>query len=513
MPPEIEMTGIVKCFGDLVADNHVDFAVEKGEIRALVGENGAGKTTLMRILFGLYRPNAGKIKIRGQEVTFASPHDAIAQRIGMVHQHFMLFNDLTVTDNIIYGMEPSRLGFVDQKKARAEVVELARSYGFTIKPDALLSVLSVGERQRVEILKTLYRGADVIILDEPTAVLTPQERNELFSVLRNLSRKGKTIILITHKLGEVMELSQRATVLRRGKLVGTVETNQTTIEELACMMVGREVFLKIDKSPVQTGEPVLSVRDLTITSEHRTPLLNSVSFEIYQGEIVGLAGVAGNGQTELVDALVGFIQPNSGIITLNGVNVTHQPISRRREMGIAYIPEDRYARGLAVTESVAENLAMGFQHTQAISYRGVIQQHKIQKWAASILKQFDVRLSNPNEVASNLSGGNLQKMILAREFSHPARFILADQPTRGVDIGATEFIYQQLVNRRNLGDGVLFISADLNEIISVSDRILVIFAGKIVKSIPASQTNEEELGLLMAGSQLGNQFTPSALMA
>lgn len=500
MTAEVEMIGIVKRFGDLVANDHVDFSVEKGEIRALVGENGAGKTTLMRVLFGLHRPEEGTIKIRGETVELNNPGDAIAHRIGMVHQHFMLFEDLSVTENIIYGMEPKKWGFVDRRTARKQVVDLAAQYGFKLKPDARLGMLSVGERQRVEIVKTLFRGADVLILDEPTAVLTPQERNELFEVLRSLSEQGKTIILITHKLKEVMELSHRATVLRRGRLMGNVETSETTVEELARMMVGREVFLNVEKPPKDLGEPILCVENLTLLGDGGRPVLDTITFEVHAGEIVGLAGVAGNGQTELVDVLVGFEQPSDGKITLMGEVITNLNIAGRREKGMSYIPEDRYRRGLAITASVAENLAMGFHRDEPISRRGIINANQLNSWANKLVEQYDIRISNPDEIASNLSGGNLQKVVLAREFTHTSRFILADQPTRGVDIGATEFIHQQIIARRVAGDAILLISADLNEIMSISDRILVIYAGKIVASIPAEEAEEQELGLLMAGS-------------
>ncbi|MCJ7626062.1 MAG: ABC transporter ATP-binding protein [Anaerolineaceae bacterium] len=501
MTAEVEMTGIVKRFGDLVANIQVDFSVEKGEIRALVGENGAGKTTLMKVLFGLYRPEEGTIKIRGETVELHNPGEAIAHRIGMVHQHFMLFEDLTVTENIIYGMEPKKWGFVDRGAARKQVVDLAEQYGFKLKPDVCLGTLSVGERQRVEIVKTLFRGADVLILDEPTAVLTPQERDELFDMLRSLSQQGKTIILITHKLREVMALSHRATVLRRGRVMGNVKTSETSIEELACMMVGREVFLKVNKPPKDPGEPILCVENLTLLGDGGRHILDTISFEVHAGEIVGLAGVAGNGQTELVDVLVGFEQASDGKITLNGENVTKFSIAKRREKGMSYIPEDRYRRGLAVTASVAENLVMGFHRDEPISRRGLINANQLGSFANRLIGEFDVRISSPDEMAGNLSGGNLQKVVLAREFSHPSRFILADQPTRGVDIGATEFIHQKIIDRRVAGDAILLISADLNEIMSVSDRILVIYAGKIVASIPAEEAEEQELGLLMAGSK------------
>jgi len=500
MSVELEMQGVVKRFGDLVANDHIDLSVQGGEIRALVGENGAGKTTLMRILFGLYRPDEGEIWIRGEKIEFNSPSDAIARRIGMVHQHFMLFEDLTVIENIIYGMEPRKWGFVDRKTAHQQVEALAQRYGFQIKLDAKLSTLSVGERQRVEIVKTLYRGADILILDEPTAVLTPQERDELFNVLRELSDQGKTIILITHKLREVMELSHSATVLRSGKVMGSVRTDQTSIEELARMMVGREVFLKAEKPSVNPGEVVFKMHDVSLYEDHSRALLQSVSFDVRGGEIVGLAGVAGNGQAELVDVLMGFRQASAGQIFLGSEDVTRLNVGPRREKGISYIPEDRYRRGLAITASVAENLAMGFQEQGPISKRGVINQHALELWANNLIQEYDIRTNDISEMAGNLSGGNLQKMVVAREFSHRAQFILANQPTRGVDIGATEFIHQQLIRRRSAGDGILLISADLSEVMMLSDRILVIFGGKIIASVQVDEADEQQLGLYMAGS-------------
>jgi general nucleoside transport system ATP-binding protein len=499
MIPEIEMKGIVKRFGGLTANNHIDFVVAPGEIRALVGENGAGKTTLMRILFGLYYPDAGTIKIRGVEVDFHSPRDAISQRIGMVHQHFMLFEDLTVAENIVYGMEPKKWGFVDRGAAKQQVLDLAERYGFDVEPDALLSDLSVGEKQRVEIIKTLYRGADVLILDEPTAVLTPQEREELFDVLRSLSEQGKTIILITHKLREVMELSHNATVLRLGKLIGNVVTAETSPEELACMMVGREVYLQIDKPEAQVGEPVLMVENVTLTNSNGLKVLDDISFEVHAGEVVGIAGVAGNGQTELIDTLIGFQLPDSGKVFLNETDISRVSVSERRELGFSYIPEDRYKRGLAISANILDNLAIGFHRKPWLSKNGILDAKALAAWGAERLDEYDVRISSPDEAAGNLSGGNLQKLILARELYHSSSFILTDQPTRGVDIGATEFIRKQLIARRNAGDGILLVSADLSEIMSLSDRILVMYTGRIMASVPAVDATEQQLGLLMAG--------------
>jgi len=499
-PPEIEMSGIIKRFDDLVAVNHVDLDIERGEIHAIVGENGAGKTTLMRVLFGLYKPDEGIIKIRGEEVHFQNPNDAILHKICMVHQHFMLFDHLSVTENIIYGMEPRFWVFVDYNKARSQVEALSAKYGFNLKPDARLGTLSVGERQQVEIVKTLYRGADVLILDEPTAVLTPQERDELFKVLRGLAQQGKTIIFITHKLREVMALSNRASVLRLGKRIGTVNTSETSIPELARLMIGREMFLQVEKSERVAGEPVLSVENITLLEDYKRPLLKNISFQVCSGEIVGLAGVAGNGQTELVDILVGLRHGTEGSIRLNSVDITACSVQQRRHVGLSYIPEDRYQRGLAVSASVVDNLVMGFQRKESISRYGWMDARAMLNWAARLAQEYDIRVAKLDETAGNLSGGNLQKVVLAREFSHHTRFLLADQPTRGVDIGATEFIHRRLMERRNAGDAVLLISADLNEIMTLSDRILVICNGEIVADIPSGQATEAQLGLLMSGT-------------
>jgi len=497
---EVEMLGIARRFGDVVANDHVDFAVEKGEIRALVGENGAGKTTLMRILFGLLRPDGGEVRLRGEVVDFHSPRDAIARRIGMVHQHFMLFDDLTVTENVVYGQEPRRWGFVDRERAQREVDELARCHGLRVDPRARVGALSVGERQRVEILKTLYRGAELLILDEPTAVLTPQERDELFHILRQVSAQGKTIVFITHKLREVFDVSHTATVMRRGRVTGNVKTSESSPQELARLMVGREVLMHVDRSAVEIGPPVLVVNDISVAGERGRLLLDHVSFKVRAGEIVGVAGVAGNGQTELVDVLVGLRAADSGHILIDGQDMTHRDIMERRRCGLAYIPEDRYRRGLAMQASVAENLALGFHRRPPIARFGLLHPREMRRWAIRLAREYDIRLSDPAEAAGNLSGGNLQKVVLARELSHAAKVILADQPTRGVDVAATEFIHRHLVERRNSGDGILLVSADLNEVMSLSDRILVMCNGRIVASVSSDDADEQELGLLMAGA-------------
>lgn len=499
---ELEMRGIVKRFGNLTANADVNLSIKKGEIRALVGENGAGKTTLMRILFGLYQPDDGEIRIRGRVVEFHSPRDAISHGIGMVHQHFMLFDDLSVAENVVFGKEPRRWGlFFDRNKAEQEVEELGNSFGLQIDPAARLGSLSVGERQRVEILKTLYRGANILILDEPTAVLTPQERDELFVILRRLADQGKTIILITHKLPEVMAVSHTATVLRHGVVAGTIKTSESSPRELALLMVGRDVMLNFERRPQEPGQEVLSVKNLFLNSSSSRPILKDISFMVRAGEIVGLAGVAGNGQTELIDILVGLRQADRGSILINGQDVTEENVLQRRQKGMSYIPEDRYRRGLAIVSSVAENLALGFHRRPPIGNRGIIRPRAMQVWAQNLIKDYDIRVSSAMEAAGNLSGGNLQKVVVAREFSHDSRLIIADQPTRGVDISATEFIHKMIINRRDAGDAVLLVSADLDEITSLSDRILVISEGRIVADILAEEANERELGLLMAGGE------------
>jgi len=494
------MRGIVKRFGNLTANADVNFSVKKGEIRALVGENGAGKTTLMRILFGLYPPDDGEIRLRGQVVKFHGPRDAIFNGIGMVHQHFMLFDDLTVTENVVFGKEPRHWGlFFDKRKAEQEVEELGNSFGLRIDPAALLGSLAVGERQRVEILKTLYRGANILILDEPTAVLTPQERDDLFVILRRLADQGKVIIFISHKLPEVMAISHTATVLRHGIVTGNVNTAESSPSDLARLMVGREVLLNFERRPQDPGEEVLSIRNLLLTQSSSRPILNDISFMVRAGEIVGLAGVAGNGQTDLVDIIVGLRKADQGNINIGGQDVTKKSILQRRQMGMSYIPEDRYQRGLAVEASVAENLALGFQRKPPIGKRGLIRPRAMQRWANNLINIYDIRVSSAREAAGNLSGGNLQKVVVAREFSHDSRLIIADQPTRGVDISAIEFIHKRIIERRDAGDAVLLVSADLDEIMSLSDRILVISEGRIVTDVLAKEADERELGLFMTG--------------
>lgn len=499
MPYELELKGIVKRFPGVIANDHIDLSVESGEIRALVGENGAGKTTLMRILYGLYRPDEGEIAIRGQKVRFSNPADAIRAGLGMVHQQFMLFPSLSVAENVIYGSEPARFGWVDRRAAVRQVAELSAQYGLEVPAEARAGGLPVGIRQRVEILKTLYRKANILILDEPTAVLTPQERDSLFTILRGLAAQGKTILFITHKLNEVMALSDRATVLRGGRVMATLTTAETNPQEICRHMVGRDVLLRVNKPPAETGPAVLTVDRLTVKDEEGRALLSDVSFEVRAGEIVGIAGVAGNGQTELVEAVTGLRPVDGGSLQLAGQVITRAPVGTRRTR-LGYIPEDRVSVGLAMPAPVAENLMMGYQHSQPVSNGFVLNMRGIARHAAVLIDRFAIKVSSPSEPAHNLSGGNLQKIVVARELSHEAPLLIADQPTRGVDVGSIEFIHQQLVNYRSQGKAVLLVSADLNEIMGLSDRILVLYEGRVVGEVPGAGADEQTLGLMMAGA-------------
>ncbi len=501
---ELEFRGIVKRFADLVANDHIDLGIQPGEIHAIVGENGAGKTTLMKILYGLYQPDEGEIYVRGQKVEFKSPSDSIRAGLGMVHQQFMLFPSLTVAENVIYGSEPSRYGFIDRKAAHQQVRELSNQYGLDVNPAERVGSLPVGTRQKVEILKTLYRKANILILDEPTAVLTPQERDGLFQILRNLTAQGKTILFITHKLNEVMEISDNATVLRNGRVTANLHTADTTPEEITRYMVGRDVMLKVEKPAFQGSGEVLRVADIQARDESGHELLKQVSFEIRGGEIVGVAGVAGNGQTELVEAIIGLRPLDGGHIFLNGQDIGAQPLSERRKE-ISYIPEDRVSVGSAIDAQVAENLIMGFQSQPPVSKNGFLQKPGIGQHAAGLIARFGIKVSRIDEPVSNLSGGNLQKVVVARELTHGFPLLIADQPTRGVDVGSIEFIYQQLVSYRSQGKAILLVSADLNEIMTLSDRILVLYEGQIVGEVAGENADEETLGLMMTGAWKGSR--------
>jgi ABC-type uncharacterized transport system ATPase subunit len=496
----VEMRGITKAYPGVVANDKVDFAVRSGEIHALVGENGAGKTTLMNVLYGLVHLDAGEILIDGKPARIGGPRDAITLGIGMVHQHFMLIPVFTVGENVMLGREPvSGPDLYNHTKAREEIATMTRKYGLALDPDARMADLPVGLQQRAEIVKVLYRGANILVLDEPTGVLTPQETKELFGVLRDLVKTGKTIIFISHKLREVLEVSDRITVMRRGKVVGHLVTRETNEQEIATMMVGREVLLRVDKKPAKPGPVTFKVENLTASSDRGVPALKGVSFELHQGEILGIAGVEGNGQSELVEVLAGTRRATGGRVLLGDKDVTTFDARTERDAGIDYIPEDRRGAGLVLNYSVADNLILGRQRAPAFSWHElVLRLTAIKEWARRLVKEFDIRTPSIETAARNLSGGNQQKIIIAREMASRPRVLLAAQPTRGVDIGAIEFIHRRLVAQRDEGTAVLLISAELDEIRSLSDRIAVIYEGQIV-SIEPADTPEERLGLLMAG--------------
>jgi ABC-type uncharacterized transport system ATPase subunit len=496
----VEMRGITKQFPGVLANDHVDLAVHAGEIHALVGENGAGKSTLMNVLYGLVHADSGEILIDGKPAHIGGARDAITHGIGMVHQHFMLIPVFTVGENVMLGREPvTGPDFYDRTKARAEIAALARKYGLALDPDARMDDLPVGLQQRAEIMKVLYRGANILVLDEPTGVLTPQESSELFAVLRDLVKTGKTIIFISHKLREVLDISDRITVMRRGKVVGHLVTKDTTEQEIATMMVGRAVLLRVDKKPATPGPVTFKVEDLTASSDRGVPALKGVSFELRQGEILGIAGVEGNGQSELVEVLAGTRRATGGRVLLADKDVTSFDARTEREAGIAFIPEDRRGTGLVLNYSVADNLILGRQRNPRFAWRElVLRLFAIREWARRLVKEFDIRTPSIETAARNLSGGNQQKIIVAREMASRPKVLLAAQPTRGVDIGAIEFIHRRIVAERDEGAAVLLVSAELDEIRSLSDRIAVIYEGRIV-SIEPGDAPEERLGLLMTG--------------
>jgi general nucleoside transport system ATP-binding protein len=497
----VEMKNIVKVYPNgVVANDGVDLTIEKGEIHALVGENGAGKSTLMKILYGMEKPTEGEILLRGKPVNFHSSSDAIAAGIGMVHQNFMLVPSFTVAENIVLGQEPVRKKLLDQKEMLRITKELSEQYHLRVEPDAVVDVINVGMRQRVEILKTLYRGAEILILDEPTAVLTPQETQELFQAVRVLVKQGKTVIFITHKLREVKEISDRVTVMRNARMVGTLPTSETTREDLARMMVGREVFLNVDKPPCQRGEKVMTVQDITYISETGRPMLRGVNFNVYAGEILGIAGVEGNGQTELVEVLTGLRPATSGEALVDGKNVINRTPREVRMAKVAHIPEDRLTNGLALTANIDENLIVDRYYQQPFFNKYSIDYKKVVEFGEKMIGDYGIRTLNGRTPVGSLSGGNMQKVIVAREFSSDPALLIAAQPTRGIDVGATEFIRAQLVRQRTEGTAVLLVSADLAEVMSLSDRIIAMYEGKITGVFPdASQVSEEELGLYMLG--------------
>jgi len=497
--PEIEARGIVKRYGGLIANDGVDLAAERGEIHGVMGENGAGKTTLMSVLFGLQAPDAGELRLRGAPVRFRSPLDAMAAGMGMVHQSFKLFASLTVWENIVYGAEPRRGPFIDRRAARAAVVELAERHCLAVEPDASVGRLSVGVRQRVEILKALYRDARVLILDEPTAVLTPMERDALFAVLRRLAADGRTVLFVTHKLHEVTAITHRVTVLRDGRTVANLRTADTDAGEIVRAMTGRNVNLKVRKPPAEPGDTRLKAVDVTIWAPSGKRVVDRVSLTVRAGEIVGIAGVAGNGQNELVEALVGLRNPDGGRVEVCGRDVTDSDVAPRRAAGLAYIPEDRAAVGSAPEASAADNLAMGFHRSAPLASGPFVNPSAFAERGRALIQRFAIRIANERVAVGTLSGGNLQKIVVARELAHEAPALIAEQPTRGLDVGATEHIHAQLVAERDRGRAVLLVSAELSEILGLSDRVLVMFEGRILAEIPQETADEQNVGLLMAG--------------
>jgi simple sugar transport system ATP-binding protein len=500
----IELRNITKKFGEVLANDHVSFTVPAGTIHAIVGENGAGKSTAMRIAYGFYTADGGEILINGQPRQIRTPHDAIALGIGMVHQHFMLVEPMTVAENIVLGSEPGNAASLDLKKAAAEIRKVSDEFKLSVDPNATIESLSVGQQQRVELLKALYRHAQLLILDEPTAVLTPQEVEEFFAILRGMREQGKTIIIITHKLSEVLAISDNVTVMRDGKVVGDVKTNETNAAELARLMVGREVLLRVEKPDAKPGAPVVKVDRLSITGRDGTKRLNNVSFEVRAGEIVGIAGVEGNGQTELIEALAGLIPGShiTGKISFEGSDVTSTDARRRKELGIAHVPEDRHRRGLLLDSSLAENTILGVHYRKpAVTGPGnvILDERGIRRRTEQVIRDFDVRPPNPALTARSLSGGNQQKLIIGREFELPPKLLLVSQPTRGVDIGAIEFIHRKVVALRDAGCAVLLVSAELEEVTALSDRLLVIHNGEIVGEVDPKTTSNEEIGLMMTG--------------
>ncbi|MGD8520961.1 MAG: ABC transporter ATP-binding protein [Desulfobacterales bacterium] len=498
----VEMHHISKKFPLVVANDDVTFSVQQGEIHALVGENGAGKSTLMNILYGLLRSDSGTMSVNGETVHFSGPGDAIAHGIGMVHQHFMLIPPLTVAENVVLGQEPSKKGFVDIARADKTVQALSDQYGLKVDPSAKVETLSVGIEQRIEIIKVLYRGAEILILDEPTAVLIPQEVDELFEILRSLKDQGKTIIFITHKLQEVMAVSDAVTVMRRGKVVGTVRTEDTSRQEIATMMVGRQVLFRVERTQAEPGEVVLTVKDLNALDNKDLPALRGISFNVREGEILGIAGVEGNGQTELVEVLTGLRKAQSGAVELNGQVITNYSPRLIRERGTGHIPEDRQRRGLVLDFTVAQNMVLGIHYRRPFVRRlglDVINFGPIREKAQRLLQEFDIRPPDQENLAGNLSGGNQQKVIVAREFDQNPKLLIAAQPTRGIDVGSIEFIHQRLLQARNQGKAVLLISADLEEILSISDRIAVMYEGQIVGILNPEEATEARLGLMMTG--------------
>ena len=499
----IEMRNITKVFPGIVANDHITLQLRRGEIHALLGENGAGKSTLMSVLFGLYQPEEGEIYKNGERVDIRTPNDATALGIGMVHQHFKLVEVFSVFDNIILGAEPCKAGFLTTKKARERVAALSEQYGLQVDLDAKIEDITVGMQQRTEILKMLYRDNEILIFDEPTAVLTPQEIDELMNIMRGLAREGKSILFITHKLNEIMAVADRCTVLRKGKCIGTVNIADTTKEQLSNMMVGRDVKFAVDKTPAIPGDVVLDVRGLSVKSQlHKKDAVHRVSFAVRRGEIVCIAGIDGNGQSELIYALTGLMPVESGEIYLSGENITHASIRHRNTHGMSHIPEDRHKHGLVLDYSLEQNLVLQRYFEPEFQKRGFIRFDKMRAYADGLIERFDVRSGQgATTTARSMSGGNQQKAIIAREIDRDTPLLIAVQPTRGLDVGAIETVHEELVAERDRGHAILLVSLELDEVMSLSDRILVMYEGEIVGEFDPKKTTAQELGLYMAGAK------------
>ncbi len=493
----LELKDITKTYGGTVDNNHVSFGLNKGEILAVIGENGAGKTTIMKILYGLNRADSGEIYLNGEKVLIHSVRDAISHGIGMVQQHFMLFDSYTVAENIVYGKEPRKSIFFDRKKSREVVRSLSDEYGLHIDPDLRVEECSVGMRQRIEILKVLYQDADIIIFDEPTAVLVPQEIDELLKTLKSLAARGKSIIIITHKLQEVMDVADRAVVMRKGEFVGERKISETSIKELSYLMVGKGIPDR-EVEAREPGKPVLEVRDIRCENEG-VSVLNGLSMTVREGEIVGLAGVSGNGQTELIQCLTGLRHISKGSILLNGQDISHMGVRAIREAGCAHIPEDRYDYGCAANATLEETAIMGFECKKGFSSRGILDKKQNSRFTSELLERYSVKYDTMQDRAGALSGGNIQKLIVAREIEHQSKFLIAAEPTRGVDIGAQEFIHDRIVEKRNKGDAVLLVSSELSEILALSDRVYVIYDGQIRGEFARAEVATEKVGYLMMG--------------
>ena len=496
----VEMLNIRKEFPGIVANDNITLQLKEGEIHALLGENGAGKSTLMGMLFGMYKPDRGSIKVRGKEVKISNPNVANDLGIGMVHQHFKLVDNFTVTENIILGCEPRKGLTVDIKRAAKKIEDLSKQYGLNVDPYAKIEDISVGMQQRVEILKMLYRNANVLIFDEPTAVLTPSEIDELISIMKNMTKEGKSIILITHKLREIKEAANRCTVIRRGKYIGTVDVKDATEADMAKMMVGREVSFKVQKDEAKPKDVVVKIENLSVNNNKKVLGLKNFSLDIRAGEIVGIAGVEGNGQTELVEALTGMRNVESGSIVFKGKNIVKESIRQRIDDGMAHIPEDRHKRGLILDYTMEDNMVLKAYRNKPFSKNGLLNRAKISEYAQKIIETFDVRSGEGGKsIARSLSGGNQQKGVIGREIESDPDFLIAVQPTRGLDVGSIEYIHKRLVEQRDLGKAVLLVSLELDEVLNVSDRIAVVNNGELIGIVNANETNENEVGLMMAG--------------